>query len=381
VVLKVVKKRLAFLKNAFFRTRMTCHHLMLQSHMYVNTTKKLKEIYCSIGLRLTNNYDFYTLKIACGEDFSIAVSEDGFLFSAGSGEYGQLGDGETGECITQSGKTSFSTCTSFVRRSVFCHAPNEKLYTSGGNHKDKVVPIDGGTILIDKVACGRRHTVAVEKIPEYSDTDVSPRVFSWGCGSYGCLGHGVQVDEHYPREIGSLTSTIKMSINGAKAPNKKNPSFFSVSAGPSCSLLQLPSGHVYYWGKHRSIGEATMRPIIVDALANNGHVARHCDAGNQSVILSTSNAVTVAWGQGPYGELGLNAVKSSSKPTFIPTLDGCRVASVACGYGHTLFVVRNDDIEDKVAVKKLPLLNHDDCHVLIQAAAGKARKEKDKKKK
>jgi hypothetical protein len=63
-------------------------------------------------------------------------------------------------------------------------------------------------------------------------------------------------------------------------------------------LLQLPNGHLYYWGKHRAIGESTMRPAIVDALANNGHVVLHADAGYQTVVASTANAVTVVWGQG-----------------------------------------------------------------------------------
>jgi alpha-tubulin suppressor-like RCC1 family protein len=187
------------------------------------------------------------------------------------------------------------------------------------------------------------------------------------------IGHGLQSDEYFPRQISSLTNTMKIIAPGA--PRK---STLSISAGASCSLLQLPNGHVYYWGKHRSIGEATMRPSLVDALANNGHVVRYVDAGYQSVMFATANAVSVAWGQGQYGELGLADVKSSSKPTFIPSLDGCRVASLACGYGHTLFIVRNDDKEDKAAVKKLPELDHKECQPLIDASEAKTKKRREK---
>jgi alpha-tubulin suppressor-like RCC1 family protein len=130
-----------------------------------------------------------------------------------------------------------------------------------------------------------------------------------------------------------------------------------VAAGQHCSLLQTVNGHVYYWGKHRSVGEATMRPTLVDALANNQHVVTHAAAGGQTVVCCTANAQVVAWGQGPYGELGYaDGKKSSARPTFVDGLNGCRVASLACGYGHTLFVVRNDDREDKDAVAKLPEL-------------------------
>lgn len=319
-------------------------------------------------------------QVACGEDFSMAVSVEGYLFSAGSSEYGKLGNGETGEHIVTAGKTSFANSNVFVRRKTFCHAPNEKLYSSGGNAKEKVVPLDDSdTIMIDQVACGKHHTIAIEMMTSNIDaTTDGPRVFSWGCGAYGCLGHGVQVDEYYPRMIGALVNVTKMTITKPGSQSNAAPamkSIMSVSAGAGCSLLQLPNGHVYYWGKHRTIGEATMRPNLVDALANNGHVVRHVDAGAQGVVFSTSNAVTVAWGQGTYGELGFGiAVKSSAKPNFVPALDGCRIASMACGYGHSLFVVRNDDDEDKTAVKKITVLNHDDCQPLIDAAAAKTSK-------
>jgi alpha-tubulin suppressor-like RCC1 family protein len=112
----------------------------------------------------------------------------------------------------------------------------------------------------------------------------------------------------------------------------------------------------------------------VDALANNQHVVSHCAAGGQTVICSTANAVTVAWGQGPHGELGLDAAKSSAKPTFVATLDGCRVADLACGYGHTLFVVRKEDAEDIAAVDKIPEVDMDSVEGLITAVEIKGTK-------
>lgn len=208
------------------------------------------------------------------------------------------------------------------------------------------------------VACGKHHMIALEA---YSD-QTPPRVFTWGCGNYGVLGHGVQSDEFFPRCVGALQALP--SGDGEMA----------LSAGSNCSLLQTSNGHVYYWGKHRSVGEATMRPTLVDALANNQHIVSHCAAGGATVVCTTQNAVTVSWGQGPHGELGLGAPKSSAKPTFIATLDGCRVADLACGYGHTLFIVRNDDAEDIAAVKKLPQLDMASVEGLIKAAEEKATK-------
>ena len=291
-------------------------------------------------------------QVACGEDFSVALSSEGHVYTTGSAEFGQLGNGQTGESLIAANKIVFANCNVFTRRSTFCHAPAEKLYVN--NDKAKVVPIVGEDIRIQAIACGKHHALAVEA----DSPEMKPRVFSWGCGNYGCLGHGLQADEYYPRNIGSLFQ-VPTGGGGVK-----------VSAGAHCSLLQCGNGHVYYWGKHRSVGEAVMRPQVVDALANNGHVVTHCSAGGQTVVCTTSTSQTVAWGQGPHGELGIGAAKSSAKPTFVDALDGILLSGLACGYGHTLFVARNRSKDEVEAVQKLEQVTEDDVEELVEAAGG-----------
>merc|ERR1712028_248013 len=97
--------------------------------------------------------------------------------------------------------------------------------------------------------------------------------FSRGCGSYGCLGHGPQKDEYRPRLVSIFRSPIF-------APNPP----VRVSLGTTCSLALSSNGHVYYWGKHKSSGEATMNPTVVDVLSNNGHVVTTLGSGNQTVF-------------------------------------------------------------------------------------------------
>lgn len=271
------------------------------------------------------------VQIACGEDFSAALDAAGVLHTAGSSEYGQLANGETGEYFVAANKLAFANCAQFTPRRTFVHAPTEKLHTS--NEVCKTVPLENSTsIVLASIACGKHHGIAVERTDDSDDDNdaKNPRVFSWGCGNYGCLGHGLQADEYYPRKIGLFATLPQLAERGENA---------RVSAGASCSLLQTAAGHVYYWGKHRSAGEGTMRPSLVDALANNEHVVTHCSAGSQTVVCCTSLHQCVAWGQGPHGELGLGDKKSSAKPTFVTALDGKPVLDLACGYGHTLFVV------------------------------------------
>jgi alpha-tubulin suppressor-like RCC1 family protein len=149
-------------------------------------------------------------------------------------------------------------------------------------------------------------------------------------------------------------------------------SSLTVAAGAHCGLLLTQAGHVYYWGKHRSVGEAVMRPQIVDALANNQHHVTHCAAGGATVICCTVLAQTVAWGQGPHGELGFGtSKKSSSKPDFVDALHGCRVLDLAAGYGHTVYVIGSQDAEDRKALEKLDEIEQDDVQDLMDAAQDK----------
>jgi len=295
--------------------------------------------------------DVTIVQVACGEAFSVALSAEGDIYTTGSSEFGQLGNGETGEYFVTASKLAFANCQLFVKRTDTVHTPF--LGSGGGGDKkahEKKEPLFANgvhtPIKYQHISCGKHHTVAVEAAS--NNKSYPARVVSWGCGNYGCLGHGVQADDYTPRLVQTLDNQNMF---------QNNPPVLA-TCGSNCSMVLTKQGHVYYWGKHRSVGEATMRPTLLAELAHNGHVVEHVGAGSQTVVCSTANAVTVAWGQGPHGELGLpGGKKSSSKPQFIPNLDKCRILDLACGYGTTYYVVLKEDAEDEAAIKALPVVD------------------------
>lgn len=286
------------------------------------------------------------------------------MYTAGLGEFGQLGNGETGEHFIAANKLAFANASRFERQSSFMQSSLDagpSLDINESFKKKSTVPLhNSSAIRIGSISCGKNHTVAVEA--HCTGPNLHPcRVFSWGCGAYGCLGHNIQEDEYYPRLVSQLTGPLFRS-NCPVRP----------AAGAQSSMVLTQNGHVYYWGKHRTVGEATMRPSLIDALANNGHVVECLAGGFQTVFCGTKNGVTVSWGNGSSGELGYGEgqPKSSSKPKFVDKLDECLVMEVACGYGHTLFLIRDEDEVDKTAWKKIKKIGVDDLAVFVDKMNG-----------
>ncbi len=311
------------------------------------------------------------VQVSCGENFAVAIDKEGYLYTTGLSEFGQLGNGQTGEYFVTASKLAFANETKLTRRSVFVRRDATKADSVSANVSATAPLPDANDIRIGSVACGKNHTVAIEAArgavgaggaggkaaagdaaataaaTAAAAAAAAPgkRVFTWGSGAYGCLGHREQKDVHEPRLVQTLSGPLFSCNRPVKA-----------SAGSTCSLVVTQQGHVYYWGKHRSVGEAQMYPLLLDFLSNNHHVVSSAACGNTTVVCATVDASTVSYGMGPYGELGYGREggKSSAAPKFVETLDGVVVKDVACGYGHTLLVLKEEDKKDQDNIKKMP---------------------------
>ncbi|KAG7353787.1 S-layer protein [Nitzschia inconspicua] len=271
-------------------------------------------------------------KVACGEDFSIALDNQGIMYTTGSSEFGQLGNGETGEYFVTANKLAFANSYGFLPQTIYHETDDSDDGRSDQNKRTVVIPHD---VRIQDIAAGKHHALALEAP---SNDDPGTRIFSWGCGNYGVLGHNRQKDEYFPRHVAFLPRGMTIT---------------KLAAGASCSLALTSQGHVYYWGRLRSSNEAVMKPQLVDALANNQHVVTHLGAGSSSIACTTTLGNTVVWGQGPHGELGLEGKRASAKPTFVDSLEGKIVSDLACGQGCTLFVIKDDKDLPKADLKAI----------------------------
>ncbi|XP_044213219.1 probable E3 ubiquitin-protein ligase HERC4 [Thunnus albacares] len=120
-----------------------------------------------------------TIHISCGKDHTVILTKDGVVFTFGSGQYGQLGH------------NSFS----------------DEL-------RPRLVAELWGAKVI-KIACGQHHTLVM--------TD-SKRVYSFGCGEQGQLGHG---EESHP----SVPLPVQLPQDATEVPQILN-----IYAGGNCSF-------------------------------------------------------------------------------------------------------------------------------------------------
>nr|CAB3265495.1 protein RCC2 homolog [Phallusia mammillata] len=261
------------------------------------------------------------VEVACGGDFSVLLDCEGNVYSFGSPEYGQLGNNTDGQYFAKGNKIAFDNVKSAFRIPLWI----EK--TKGG----QTIPIND--VKITSIACGVNHVVAL---------DAKKRVFTWGFGGYGRLGHSEQKDEHMPRLVQAFDRTGRGAVQ--------------VYAGYSFSLALNEMGSTLFWGLQGSVSnrDSTMYPKPVADL--QGWKVRSIGCGHRHTVVAADESV-ICWGTGTSnGELGLGeSRKSSVNPDLMKSAANLYVQRVECGQVHTLMVVRDETDKDKDALAELPV--------------------------
>ncbi|XP_064642734.1 protein RCC2 homolog [Lineus longissimus] len=257
-------------------------------------------------------------KVACGGEFTMMITAKGTLYSFGLPEYGQLGHNTDGKYFVTSNKLSYNC--EMTPRPVKCFFEvKESRY------------INMPDVSITDVACGTNHTIAI---------DHKKRVFSWGFGGYGRLGHSEQKDEMVPR-------LIKL-FDGGYARGA-----VMCSAGSTFSLVVSDPGRILYlFGQNKPTGEAAMYPKVVTDVG--GWNIRSIGCCNKSIVVVADSSV-ISWGPSPtYGELGYgeHKPKSSTRAEVMKSMEGMHIHKVACGYGHCILIAKCDTDEEKADVDK-----------------------------
>ena len=196
-------------------------------------------IFPSVHIRITN--------ISCGYAHSLAVTNTKVVYSWGSGKYGCLGQKSTNVCYTPklvefdiTGK-AFEKITSISCGMYFSLALNEEgvVYSWGfgssgrlghgddnsvGNPK-RIFYFEKENIKLMSVKCGDTHSAAIS---------ISKELYTWGSGNNGMLGNGNYQEKHEPTFV-EFFRIIKVD---------------DVFCGSGNCMVLTSDNRVYAWGKN-----------------------------------------------------------------------------------------------------------------------------------
>lgn len=281
--------------------------------------------------------------VACGEYHSCAVSTTGDLFTWGDGAHnaGLLGLGtDVSHWIPKrvngplEGLQVFSVACGTWHTALA--TSNGKLFTFGDGsfgvlgHGDrqsvsypKEVQLLNGLKTL-KVACGVWHTAAIVEVAGQPGSSISSRkLFTWGDGDKHRLGHGNKETYLLPTCVSSLVDY----------------NFHQLGCGHTMTIALTTSGHVFTMGgtSYGQLGNPSSdgkTPCLVqDRLV--GEFVEEISCGANHVAVLTSRSEVFTWGKGANGRLGHGDTEDRKTPTLVEALKDRHVKNISCGSNFT----------------------------------------------
>ncbi|XP_053679051.1 probable E3 ubiquitin-protein ligase HERC2 [Anopheles nili] len=231
------------------------------------------------------------IHIAGGSKSLFIVSQDGKLYACGEGTNGRLGLGHNNNVPTPK---QVPILSQYVVSKVAVH--------SGGKHA-MALTLDG-------------------------------KVFSWGEGEDGKLGHGNRLTLDKPKLIETLrTKRIR-----------------DVACGSSHSAAITSSGELYTWGlgEYGRLGHGDnctqLKPKLVTALQEHRVVQVACGSRDAQTLCLTEQGLVFSWGDGDFGKLGRGGSEGCSIPHQVDRLNGVGVMQIECGAQFSLALAKSGEV-------------------------------------
>ncbi|KAL0390772.1 UNVERIFIED_CONTAM: PH, RCC1 and FYVE domains-containing protein 1 [Sesamum calycinum] len=294
--------------------------------------------------------------VACGEYHSCAVTLSGDLYTWGEGNFGLLGHGN--EVSHWVPKRVNGPLEGIHVSSISCGPWHTAVVTSAGQlftfgdgtfgvlgHGDResvskpreVESLKG--LRTVRAACGVWHTAAVVEVMVGSSSSSncsSGKLFTWGDGDKGRLGHGDKESKLVPTCVAALVE----------------PNFCQVACGHSMTVALTTSGHVYTMGSpvYGQLGNPQADgklPSRVEGKLGKSFV-EEIACGAYHVAVLTSRTEVYTWGKGANGRLGHGDADDRNSPTLVEALKDKQVKSIACGTNFTAAICLHNKLKKAI---------------------------------
>ncbi|XP_060191431.1 ultraviolet-B receptor UVR8-like [Lycium barbarum] len=260
----------------------------------------------------------------------------------GSGEDGQLGIGNNEEkewvCTIKALKSEKVSSVVAGSRNSLAICEDGKLFTWGWNQrgtlghppetKTENIPSQVkalANVKIVQAAIGGWHCLAV---------DDQGKAYAWGGNEYGQCGEE-------PERKDDTGRPIKRDI---VIPKRCAPklSVHQVAAGGTHSVVLTREGQVWTWGQPWPPGDIKQisTPVRVQGLASVRLIA----VGAFHNLALLDDGVLMAWGNNEYGQLGTGDTQPRSQPIAVQGLSGLTLVDIAAGGWHSAALTDDGEV-------------------------------------
>lgn len=251
------------------------------------------------------------IAVAAGRFHSLALKNDGTVWSWGNNSFGQLGDGSTANRASPvqipglTGITAISAGEyhSLARKSdgtVYSWGSNSVGQLGDGTTTSRLSPVVVTGLIAQSIASGTYHNLAIK---------ADGSVWAWGANSFGALGDGTTVNRSTPVRSGTLVNIVE------------------VAGGGYHSLAVRSDGTLWTWG-YNSLGQLGLGNLtnsLVPASVSGITTAAAVGAGTFHSLVRLANGSILSSGSNEKGEAGrasttLNFTTFSSVAAETPCL-------------------------------------------------------------
>ena len=284
-------------------------------------------------------------QIAAGASYGVALKSNGTIWSWGLNDSGQLGNGTQADSSLPVPATiptgSAFTMVSAGRSHTVALRNDGTVYTWGENTygqlgytttkdtftqfpKPQLTPAKVTATIITgvvAVAAGDSHTVVVKS---------DGTVWAWGLNYYGQLGNGTTTNSVTPVQV--------------IGPSAANPAL-AVSAGTNHAIALMKDGTILAWGDNSSgqLGDGTttqrLTPVAVSGLPSVATTpAVSVAVGRAHSVILLQDGSVWGWGDNSAGQLGDGTLRANSLVPTRATLTGTATA-ISAGSNNTMAIV------------------------------------------
>ena len=265
--------------------------------------------------------------ISGGGGHSIALKNDGTVWTWGANSTGQLGNGTN---FFSNVPVQVSSLTGMIAidagpghsialkndGTVWTWGYNYYGQLGNGNTTNSNVPVQVSSLTgITAIEGGSNHFLALKN---------DGTVWAWGWNQFGELGNGTNTSSNVPVQVSSITGIIAISGGGENSFALKN------------------DGTVRAWGfgLNGELGNGTNTyfsnvPVSVSSITGITAI----EAGLGHVLALKNDGTVWTWGKNGDGQLGNGTNTNSNVPVQVSSLTG--ITAIAAGYDHSI-ALKND---------------------------------------